>query len=236
MIPYQGKGAHGQAVEILGQRIVSGQVKAGAIIDLGALESELGVSRTALREALKVLSGKGLLEARQRLGTYVLPRERWNLLDPNVLLWEMNTADIDHMLTMLSEARSVIEPAVARLAAARRTEADLAVLEQALAGLSSSDAATAVSADISFHAALSAASKNDLLQRMGALIELLLRHRGLLVHPAEDPDRAIQLHQELYEMVAAQNVERAEATSHELIHQAQDDDKRSATYPKGKTW
>jgi GntR family galactonate operon transcriptional repressor len=76
---YNGRGLHGQTVAVLGARIVSGELAQGAVLDLPVLGSELDLSLTVLREAIKVLTAKGLLEARQKRGTTVLPRARWNL-------------------------------------------------------------------------------------------------------------------------------------------------------------
>ncbi|MEV4359530.1 GntR family transcriptional regulator [Nonomuraea sp. NPDC049625] len=84
---YNGRGVHGHTVTELGMRIVSGVLPQGAVLDLSSLGAELDLSMTALREALKVLTAKGLLEARQHRGTVVLPRERWNLLDADVIRW-----------------------------------------------------------------------------------------------------------------------------------------------------
>ena len=79
MSGYQLRGVHGQTVEALALRILSGEIPEGATLDLLALREELDVSLTALREALKVLSAKGIIDARQKRGTFVRPRAAWSL-------------------------------------------------------------------------------------------------------------------------------------------------------------
>src|SRR5260370_427479 len=69
MTPYARRGVHGQTVEVLARRILGGEIPEGATLDLVALQSELDVSLTALRESLKVLAAKGMVDARQKRGT-----------------------------------------------------------------------------------------------------------------------------------------------------------------------
>ena len=84
MTPYARRGVHGQTVEALARRILGGRIPEGATLDLVALQSELDVSLTALRESLKVLAAKGMVDARQKRGTFVRARSDWNLLDADV--------------------------------------------------------------------------------------------------------------------------------------------------------
>src|SRR6185369_17178845 len=82
------RGVHGQTVEIIAQRILSGEIAEGDTLNITQLQDELGVSLTALREALKVLTAKGLVDARQKRGTFVRPRSDWQLLDAEVIRWQ----------------------------------------------------------------------------------------------------------------------------------------------------
>lgn len=93
MTPYARRGVHGQTVETLARRVLSGEIAEGATLDMAALQSELDVSLTALRESLKVLAAKGMVDARQKRGTFVRPRSDWNLLDADVLRWQFSESD-----------------------------------------------------------------------------------------------------------------------------------------------
>src|SRR5690348_14187177 len=96
---YSPRGVHGQTVETLARRILSEKLPEGTILDLPALREELDVSLTALREALKVLAAKGLIDARQKRGTFVLPRTSWNMLDTDVMRWQAAASDDPHFFT-----------------------------------------------------------------------------------------------------------------------------------------
>lgn len=227
MTGYAGRGTHGQVVNELGARIVSGRLGREESIDLGRLEVELDISRTMLREALKVLAAKGLIDARQKRGTFVLPRSRWHLLDADVLRWQFSARPTGELLGQLAEVRAIVEPAGARLAAQRRDDADLAALSAALDAIaeSTSDTAAAVDADLRFHRALLAASHNELLERMAAMIEVGLAARDALVHdghgaPVEGP---VPAHQAVFDAVRAGDPDAAEHAMRALLDQAERD-------------
>src|SRR5689334_24229952 len=149
------RGVHGQTVEALAGRILAGEIGEGDTLDLPALREELDVSLTALREALKVLSAKGMIDARQKRGTFVQPRSSWNMLDADVMRWHTAVSSDPGLFDQLTEVRTVVEPAAARLAAERATAADLSALSSALEAMAlASDVDAAVAADITFHRAL----------------------------------------------------------------------------------
>ncbi|HZC25670.1 MAG TPA: FCD domain-containing protein, partial [Actinopolymorphaceae bacterium] len=166
MAVYAGRGIHGQTVEVIGRRILTGDLGEGATIDVVALEGELDISRTVVREALRVLGAKGLVGARQKRGTFVRPRSDWNLLDADILRWQFSGRSDPGFFTSLHEVRSIVEPAGARLAAERRTDADLAALEASLAAMAEAgaDPEPATEADLAFHRALLIAAHNELLE------------------------------------------------------------------------
>lgn len=209
MAAYTGRGLHGQTVETLGQRIVSGRLGEGETIDIAALRDELDLSVTAIREALRVLSAKGLVDARQKRGTYVLPRARWNLLDDDVARWQLS-GEVDRgLLRDLHEVRAIVEPAAAELAAARRSEADLDELDAALARMATAvgpgSAGDAVAADLAFHRALLAAARNEFLARMEVVIEAGLAQRDRLVHSAEPGHDPVPAHRNVLEAIRRQD-------------------------------
>jgi DNA-binding FadR family transcriptional regulator len=226
MTPYARRGVHGQTVEALARRILSGEIPEGATLDLVALQSELDVSLTALRESLKVLAAKGMVDARQKRGTFVRARADWNLLDADVLRWQFEggrTTEADRaLLQNLAEVRAIIEPAAVRLAAERRTDADLAALDKALEamGEQGSDAAHAVEADLAFHRALLAATHNELLERMEMVIESGLAHRDRIVHSHPHSEDPVPAHHAVLDAVREQNAQAAEAAMRALLDQA----------------
>jgi DNA-binding FadR family transcriptional regulator len=140
-----------------------------------ALGPELGVSRSVLREAVKVLVGKGLLEVRPKTGTRVRPRRSWHLFDPDVVRWQFEQLG-DYHVRELAEIRSTVEPAAARLAAERRTDGDVAGLEAHYKRMDSAVAEPIAfrRAELDFHAAVLDSAHNTLLSHMGAIIRVAL--------------------------------------------------------------
>ncbi|MET9617858.1 FadR/GntR family transcriptional regulator [Kitasatospora indigofera] len=216
------RGLHGQAVEIIGERIIRGVHAPGDSLYPDQIERELGVSKTVVREALRVLASKGLIDSRQKRGTFVRPRADWNLLDSDLLRWQGLGIPGEAFLENLGEVRSIVEPAGARLAAVRRDEADLAALEDALDLMAAAgdDAQAAVEADLAFHRALLAAAHNELLTRMEVVIEAGLRVRDHLVHGADHSSDAVPAHRAVLDAVRAREPEAAARAVEELLAQA----------------
>jgi DNA-binding FadR family transcriptional regulator len=219
MTEYPGRGLHGQTVELIAHRILSGRLAEGATLDIPALEAELDVSRTALREALKVLSAKGLVGARQKRGTFVRPRQAWNLLDGDVMRWQFAApaATWTRFLGDLAEVRTLLEPPAARLAATRRTDADLAELDAALSDMDDAvDPDAAVAADLRFHRALLSCTHNELLGRLEVVVERALAERDRLVHGGSAPD-PVPTHRPVLEAIRAGDPDGAETAMYELL-------------------
>jgi GntR family galactonate operon transcriptional repressor len=212
-------------VEAIGARIVRGHYEPGAPLFADALEHEFHVSNTVVREALKVLAAKGLVESRQKRGTVVRPRREWSLLDSDVLRWQGGTQPDFTFLENLAEVRGIIEPAGARLAAQRRTDADLAELDDALDAMSAAGADTdaIVAADVRFHRALLEAAHNELLSRMEVVLEAGLQIRDRFVHNSRKPSDSIPAHRALLEAVRAGDPELAGATIQNLLAQSDHD-------------
>lgn len=225
LVSKPGRGLHGQAVEELGRRIMRGDYPPGTVVDPAKFQTELGVSQTVVREALRVLAAKGLLESRQKRGTTIRPRADWNLLDSDLLRWQGSSAPTDGFLGDLAEVRAIVEPAGARLAASRRTPSDLETLRQALDAMAAAgtDADAMVEADLAFHRALLDAAHNELLSRMEVVIEAGLRVRDRIVHGARHFADSIPVHQELLDAVEAGDPDAAVAAVESLLAQATDD-------------
>lgn len=241
MAPYSSRGVHGQVVHTLGARIVSRSLPPGATLDVPALQAELDVSLTVLREALKVLAGKGLVDARQKRGTFVRERAHWNLLDADVIRWRCESGDAGPLLRDLADVRSVVEPAAARRAAEHRTDTDLAALGTALdamarardgggpddsGGPGGSSSAAAAEADTAFHRALLAATGNELLARMELLLVPGLWERDRLVHSHATAGDPLPSHRAVADAVRERDPGRAEQAMRELLAQADRDQHR----------
>ncbi len=166
-----GRRLRGAVAHTLGRAILAGDYASGDALpgELAFAES-LGVSRGAYREAVQALIAKGLVESRPKSGTRVLPRHRWNMLDPDVLAWAFADEPDMRLLRSLFELRAVVEPAAAAFAAERRDRNDLRMLKDALGRMRrhtlSNDAGRA--ADREFHAAILTASRNDALITLSA--------------------------------------------------------------------
>ena len=176
------KNLFAQVVEDLGVRIVRGDLSSETAFPKEAdLENEFGVSRSVIREAVKTLAAKGLLESKTRTGIRVLPPVHWNLLDAEALSWRYTAMPPSQFFGELFEVRSMIEPDAAALAAERATADDLAEIGAAFQAMTEASQAdvSGIEADLRFHRGILAACHNPLLLQMGNLISvgLLISHR-----------------------------------------------------------
>ncbi|MCO5993284.1 FadR/GntR family transcriptional regulator [Actinoallomurus rhizosphaericola] len=216
---YGGRGLHGQTVEAVADMIFAGEFREGDGIDVAALQERLGVSSTALREALKVLTAKGLILARPKRGTFVRPRSDWNLLDGDVIRWKFAAGPDDAFLRDLHEIRSIIEPSVAGLAASRRDAVHLITLERALQRMERArgDVTEVTAADVEFHRALHLATGNEMLIRMDVMINAGLAGRDALTHGAAGGADTVPGHRAVLEAVRAGDGDAAEEAMRALL-------------------
>jgi DNA-binding FadR family transcriptional regulator len=219
---YPRGGLHGQIVHAIGRRIVNGAIRPGELLPA---DSHLRASRTVVREAIKVLAAKGLLESRPKTGTRVRPPESWNLLDPDVLAWQQEGTPQPVFLRKLTEVRLIVEPAAAELAARRARAPELAALEgsfremKAALARKPADYEAFDRADIVFHRAILQACHNDVLEQMSAMV-----YSALLVSfhaTSRLPGRArasLPRHRAIFEAVRAHDPRRAAAAMRRLVH------------------
>lgn len=215
------RGLHREVVDALGQRIVRGDYRPGdALPNEAELGVSLEVSRTVVREAIKVLASKGLLSSRPRTGTRVLERASWSLIDPDVLGWQVDVAADVGLFRDLSEVRSIIEPQAAGLAATRRTEREATRLTELLAELDSAsdDTDRYIAADLELHGAILRATHNELLARMtGTIWVALAASRRISVRAPGGPRGAMPLHAEVVAAIRNGDQEAARNAMNELI-------------------
>lgn len=207
----------------LGLKIVSGTWPPGYIIDVDALERELGVSRTVVREAVKILTSKGLIAARPKFGTYVRDRPQWNLLDADVMSWRDTERPDPDLIRDLNEMRRILEPAAARLAADRRNPEEIATMEAALAGMTSDDVDLHVESDLLFHRSLLAATHNELLSRLEVVLKMALSIRDRLAFSSQHSSAFMALHTAVAAAIRDGDPDAAESAMRELLDAAEKD-------------
>ena len=167
---------HRSVAQDIGARILNGEFAPGTLLPNEAEWCKsFGVSRTAVREAIKMLMGKGLIISRPRIGSRVLPRAQWNLLDRDVLGWYVAAAKQSHFLAHMQQVREILEPETAALAAANHTAEQLLAIEEAYAAMAAAKTLAAWNdADVKFHFAILQAAGNELLVPLGLVIESAL--------------------------------------------------------------
>jgi len=196
--------AHSLATQIareIGRRIVSGSYVVGSLIeDEDSLARRYQVSRSVIRDAVKILAGKGLLEARRGIGTRIRQRASWALLDDDVLAWHQSAPPRAEFLRQLIELRQILEPRAARWAAERGSNEDLREIESAQSRMEEERGSIEdfVVADALFHRSILRAAQNELLRSMEGVIfsALLISIRVTNKDPRENED-SIPFHREV---------------------------------------
>jgi DNA-binding FadR family transcriptional regulator len=211
---------HGQVIQELGRQIVGGELRPGELLPREELLAErMVVSRTALREAMKVLSAKGLIEARQRTGTRVREKRYWNQLDADILGWRCASMPTADFVEKLVEMREIIEPAAAAAAAKRRTDEQLAHIRQAYDAM---EAATTLdewaAADLQFHEAVLNATNNELLTSLFSVIETALGTYFLLsASTAANFKYSLPRHFEVFDAIRLRRPEAARRAMNSMV-------------------
>lgn len=224
---------HQTVARDLGTAILSGKFAPGD--NLGgevASSIELGISRTAYREAIRILIAKGMVESRPKAGTHVAPRKRWNLLDPEVLAWMFSGTPDEAFIRDLFELRGVIEPAAAGLAAERHGTEHIEAMDRALAGMRDHGLASAEGqkADQEFHTIVLEAANNEALAALassvGAAVSWTTRFKQRNKPSPRDP---LPEHIALRNAIASRDPAFARETMRELLRLALGDMAGSAT-------
>jgi DNA-binding FadR family transcriptional regulator len=174
------RGLHRDVVDALGSRIVQGELSSGmSLPNEVELSLALDVSRTVVRETIKVLAAKGLAESRPKTGTRVMSRSHWSLIDPDVLSWQLDAGVGEDFFRDVMEVRSFIEPRAAGLAAIRRTDEEATHLEELLEEMVRTVdhpyAEAYVDVDLELHAAILHATHNEMLAQMTSTLGTALQ-------------------------------------------------------------
>jgi len=204
---------HDRVVEAIGRMAFDASVAGSALPTESELTERLQVSRSTLREAVKTLTGKGILEVRPRTGTRVLPRHLWNNLDPDVLRWAV---EIERVRTTveLNELRSAVEPMAASLAAKFATADDVSALWHHFVrmedAITQRDLNAFVEADSAFHRELLGAGGNELFRSLGHMIDAALYESfGSIADNISDVSDSVALHRSVVVAVSAKQADEA---------------------------
>ena len=204
----------------IGRRIVSGKYMPGETLPTEPkIQQEFGVSRTAVREAIRLLSAKGLTAARPKIGTRVRPTVDWNMLDPDVLRWQIDQNPTEEFIHALFEMREIIEPAASSRAAERATEEEIVALGVAMDGIQNEARGSPeqIQADIQFHMVILSASRNPMLRSVGAMIESALSIAFKLGWRTVMAEDAILQHRAVYDAIRRRNGEEAFLAMRKLL-------------------
>ncbi|MCA0003573.1 MULTISPECIES: FadR/GntR family transcriptional regulator [unclassified Mesorhizobium] len=217
---FPGASVHASLASEIGLRIVRGDYPPGTILPNEAQWSQtFNVSRSAVREAIKMLMAKSLLASRPKIGSWVEPKERWNLLDRDVLAWYATAPDREVFLRTVQEFRHIIEPEASAFAAVRRTDEQMAEISQACREMGeAASLQERIRADTRFHLAILRASGNDLLVPLGVLIESALDHLFVFTtQQVGDQRRAQRLHEAIEKNIRLQRPSAARNAVHKLL-------------------
>ncbi|WP_372409057.1 FadR/GntR family transcriptional regulator [Streptomyces luteireticuli] len=218
----QGQGLHARVLDSLGPAITAGAYPPGSVLRTDELEERFDVSRTVVREVVRVLESMHLVASRRRVGVTVLPPEEWNVYDPNVIRWRLAGPDRPRQLRSLTVLRSAVEPVAAGLAARLATPEQCAELTEHALGMVATSRGQQLDAylrhDIAFHRVVLRASGNEMFARLGDVVAEVLsgrtRHQVMFTDP--DP-AAVTLHVRVAEAVRAHDAVRAEELTREIV-------------------
>ncbi|HEX8973307.1 FadR/GntR family transcriptional regulator [Oryzihumus sp.] len=218
-------GLHERVLSRLGPAIVAGEPAPGEVLRLEQLEARYGVSRTVVREVVKVLESMHVVTSRRRVGVTVLPRTEWNIFDPRMIRWRLAGADRMEQLSSLSQLRTAVEPVAAALAARNATPEHCGRLTAAVIGMSVSarkgDLEEYLQHDIEFHHAVLEGSGNEMFAGLTQVVAEVLAgrtHHHLM--PAHPEPEALRLHAEVSDAIQAGDPARAEKAMRAIVQEA----------------
>ncbi|MFD7895282.1 MULTISPECIES: FCD domain-containing protein [unclassified Streptomyces] len=217
----EGRGLHTRVLDALGLAITAGEYPAGSVVRTDEVAQRFDVSRTVVREVVRVLESMHLVESRRRVGVTVRPTEEWNVYDPRVIRWRLAGTDRPRQLRSLTVLRSAVEPVAAGLAARHATPEQCAALTEQALGMVATSRGRRLEEylvhDIAFHRVVLNASGNEMFARLGDVVAEILTGRTHHQVMFDDPDpAAVTLHVGVAEAVREGDAARAEELTREI--------------------
>ncbi|KAF4408133.1 MULTISPECIES: FadR/GntR family transcriptional regulator [Streptomyces] len=217
----EGRGLHATLLASLGPAITSGDCPPGTVLRTDELEERFEVSRTVVREVVRVLESMRLVESRRRVGVTVRPTEEWNVFDPQVIRWRLAGRDRPRQLRSLTVLRSAVEPIAAGLAARLASPEQCEELTRHALGMVSTSRGQQLESylvhDVAFHHVILRASGNEMFAKLGDVVAEVLTGRTQHHVMFTDPDpAAVTLHVQVAEAVRGGDEERAERLTREI--------------------
>lgn len=216
---------HDNVLSALGTAVVSGTYAPGEVITLEAVSAEHGVSRSVAREAIRVLESMGMVASRRRVGITIQPAANWNVFDPRLIRWRLDSSDRAAQLMSLSELRRGFEPAAAALAAERANPHQCRIMAAAASDMAvhgrDGDLAAYLQADKVFHQTLLEASGNEMFRALNSVVSEVLAgrtHHGMM--PDSPNPAAIALHDEVARAVRMRDQAGAERAMRAIIDES----------------
>ncbi|QSZ60017.1 FadR/GntR family transcriptional regulator [Rhizobium sp. ZX09] len=222
------RNSHAHVVSELGSAIVSGRIAEGSLLPNDAeLSLRFGVSRTVLRETMKTLAAKRLVEPKAKVGTRVLDRSSWNFFDPDVLGWRCEAGIDQEFVKHLAEIRLALEPAAAAAAALQASNEDIVSLYVIAAKFDNPQHTpeSIAKVDLEFHLAVAHMSGNPFMRSASGLIEAALAISFQLSSPAASPDTIAEIasnHLRIVHAIAARDADAAVKAMRHVIEVGKD--------------
>jgi len=221
-----GTGLQMIVLDALGKRIARGEYPAGHILAPDSVGAEFGVSRSVTREAFRGLEARGMIWARHKIGTAVRSARFWNLLDPDVIAWRTDSADGAKQMDELMELRELIEPAIARRAAAELTSESISELEvccdEMHASVSSADVNLFIAADTRFHRVVRESTTSGVLTQLMKTIDATLAARYSSSHRvfSELTAKSVERHRQIAQAYRRRDADQAATLTLQLVREA----------------
>ncbi|WP_066950914.1 FadR/GntR family transcriptional regulator [Streptomyces lushanensis] len=217
----EGRGLHVRVLDTLGLAITAGEYPAGSVVRTDEVAQRFDVSRTVVREVVRVLESMHLVESRRRVGVTVRATEEWNVYDPRVIRWRLAGTDRPRQLRSLTVLRSAVEPVAAALAARHATPEQCAALTEQALGMVATSRGRRLEEylvhDIAFHRVVLNASGNEMFARLGDVVAEILTGRTHHRVMFDDPDpAAVTLHVGVAEAVREGDAARAEELTRQI--------------------
>jgi DNA-binding FadR family transcriptional regulator len=216
---------HGNLLDALGTGIVSGEYAPGQVLTLESVSAQHRVSRSVAREAIRVLESMRMVASRRRVGITIQPSEKWNVFDPTLIRWRLESGDRAAQLLSLSELRRGFEPAAAALAARRANPHQCRIMAAAVSDMvmhgRSGDLESYLLADKIFHQTMLEASGNEMFRALNGVVAEVLAgrtHHGMM--PATPNPTAIDLHDQVARAIRMRDEAAAERAMRAIIDEA----------------